>query len=86
MTAEILQSYAIWAALAAAGLGTLGEWLHARRVARVSTLAFGPGGRARRWTLAAPAIRVLALSGLAWSLVTLISFNNFVREIGRAHV
>ena len=80
MTAEILQSYAIWAALVAAGLTVLGEWLHARRVARVSVLAFGPGGRARRWTLVAPAIRVIALSGLAWSLVTLVSFNNLVRD------
>ncbi len=80
MTAEILQSYAIWAALVAAGLTVLGEWLHARRVARVSALAFGPVGRARRWTLVAPVIRVIALSGLAWSLVTLMSFNNFVRD------
>ena len=80
MTAEILQSYAIWAALVAAVLAVLGEWLHARRVTRVSALAFGPGGRARRWTLVAPVIRVIALSGLTWSLVTLVSFNNFVRD------
>ena len=80
MTAEILQSYAIWAALVAAVLTVLGEWLHARRVTRVSALAFGPVGRARRWTFVAPVIRVIALSGLAWSLVTLISFNNFVRD------
>lgn len=83
MTAETLQSYAIWAALGAAGLTALGEWLHAGRTARVSTLAFGPGGRARRWTLVAPAIRVIALSGLAWSLVTLISFNNLIRDRDR---
>ena len=80
MTAEILQSYAIWAALVAAVLAVLGEWLHFRRVTRVSALAFGPGGRARRWTLVAPVIRVIALSGLTWSLVTLVSFNNFVRD------
>ena len=80
MTAEILQSYAIWAALIAAVLAVLGEWLHFRRVTRVSALAFGPGGRARRWTLVAPVIRVIALSGLTWSLVTLVSFNNFVRD------
>jgi Ca-activated chloride channel family protein len=83
MTVELLQSYAIWAALAAAGLAVIGEWLHARRLARVGTLAFGPNGRARRWTLVAPAIRVIALSGLAWSLVTLISFNNLIRERDR---
>jgi len=83
MTAETLQSYAIWAALAAAGLAALGEWLHAGRIARVASLAFGPGGRARRWTLAAPAIRVIALAGLAWSLLTLISFNNLIRDRDR---
>lgn len=80
MTAEIFTLYAIWAASTVAGLTTLGEWLHARRVARVSALAFGPSGRARRWTLVAPAVRVLALSGLAWSLVTLISFHNLIRQ------
>jgi Ca-activated chloride channel homolog len=80
MTAEILQSYAVWAALVAAGLAVLGDWLHARRVARVSALAFGPVGRARRWTLVAPVIRVLALTGLVWSLITLISFNNLIRD------
>ena len=83
MTAEILHSYAVIAALVAAGLVVLGEWLHARRVARVSSLAFGPGGRARRWTLFTPAVRVLAVGGLVWSLVTLISFNNLTREQDR---
>lgn len=83
MTAELLQSYAIQAALAAAALAVAGEWLHARRLARVGTLAFGPGGRARRWTLVAPPIRVIALTGLAWSLITLISFNHLTRERDR---
>lgn len=83
MTAELIQSYAIWAALVAAGLAVLGEWLHARRVARVGTLAFGPVGRARRWTLVAPPLRVISLAGLAWSLVTLISFNNLIRDRDR---
>lgn len=83
MNPEILQAYAIWAALAAAGLAVVGEWLHASRSARVRTLAFGPADRARRWTRVVPAVRVLALSGLSWSLVTLISFSNFVRESER---
>ncbi len=83
MTADSLQSLAIWAALAAAGLAALGEWLHARRCARIGTLAFGPSGRARRWTIAVPILRVLALTALAWSLVTLVSFNNLVRERNR---
>lgn len=83
MTAEALQSCAIWAALAATGLGALGEWLHARRCARIGALAFGPSARARRWTLAAPVLRVIALTALAWSLVTLASFNNLTRERNR---
>jgi len=83
MTAESIESYSILAALGAAGLGALGEWLHARRIARVSTLAFGPGARARRWTLAAPFARVIALAGMAWALVTLIAFNNLIRDRDR---
>lgn len=83
MNPEILHLYAIWAALAAAGLAVSGEWLHARRVARLSALAFGPGGRARRWTLVVPALRVIALAGLAWSLVTLVAFNNLIRDRDR---
>lgn len=84
VNAEILQSYAIWAALAAAGVGAFGEWLHARRIRRVGALAFGPGERPRRWTLVAPFIRVIALAGLAWSLITLISFNHQIRDRNRA--
>lgn len=83
MTAEILESYAIWAALATAGLAALGEWLHARRTRRVGALAFGPAGRARRWTAVVPALRVLALAAMAWSLVTLIAFNNLARDRNR---
>lgn len=83
MTAEIIESYAIWAALAAAGIGALGEWLHARRTGRVSALAFGPGGRARRWTVVVPIVRVVALTALAWSLVTLVAFNNLTRDRNR---
>ncbi len=86
MNAEILQSYAVWAALIAAGLAAVGEWLHARRIGRLSDLAFGPGGRARRWTSLAPALRVIALAGLVWSLVTLIAFNNLIRERERHSV
>lgn len=80
MNAEIIQDYATWAALVVALVAALGEWLHARRVARVSALAFGPVGRARHWTRVVPALRVVALSGVVWSLITLISFSNFVRD------
>ena len=83
MNAETLQSYAIWAALAAVVLGAFGEWLHARRINRICALAFGPRARARSWTLVTPTLRVIALAGLAWSLVTLVAFNNLIRERNR---
>ncbi len=84
MNAETLHIFAAWAALATALLASAGEWLHSRRIARVNTLAFGPGARPRRWTLVAPFLRVLALSVLAWALVTLVSFNNMTRDRNRA--
>jgi Ca-activated chloride channel family protein len=83
MTPENIHAYAIWAALAAAGLATLGEWLHSRRLARLGALAFGPPARPRRWTALAPVLRICAVAGLAWSLVTLIAFNNLVRDRDR---
>jgi Ca-activated chloride channel family protein len=83
MTAEEFESYAILAALAVAGLAAIGEWLHARRTRRVAALAFGPRGRARRWTAVVPMLRVISLSAIAWSLVTLVSFNNVSRERNR---
>jgi len=58
-------------ALLTLALTALAEWLHARRVARVARLAFGPGGRAAAWTRAAPAARVLGLTAAAWGAATL---------------
>ena len=83
MTQDEIIAYATWAALASAALTATGEWLHARRVARMSRLAFGPANRPRRWTTLAPTLRVLALAGVAWSLVTLIAFNNRSRDRDR---
>lgn len=80
MNPETIHLYAVWAALAAAGLGALGEWLHARRVARISPLAFGPGGKPRIWTKVAPFVRMAALAGIAWSLITLLAYNQLTRE------
>jgi Ca-activated chloride channel family protein len=59
-------------ALAALLLALLAEWLHARRVRRMGRLAFGPDGRARRWTFVAAPLRVLCLTAMAWSLLTLL--------------
>lgn len=80
MNPESIHLYAIWAALAAAGIGSFGEWLHARRIARLSPLAFGPAGKPRVWTKAVPIVRVAALAGVAWSLVTLLAYNHLTRE------
>ncbi len=60
------------ATLGAALLVLVGEALHAVRVRRIAHLAFGPGGRARRWTLLAPLLRVLAAALLAWGFATLL--------------
>ncbi len=80
MTPDAIHLYAVWAALAAAALAACGEWLHGRRIARLGSLAFGPVGRPRLWTRLTPGIRVLALAGLAWSLVTLIAYDNRSRD------
>lgn len=80
MTPDTIHLYAIWAALAAAALAACGEWLHSRRVGRLGPLAFGPPARPRIWTRITPVIRVMALAGLAWSLVTLIAYDNRARN------
>ncbi len=58
-------------ALAAAALMGLAEVTHARRVRRLSALAFGPRRRPAVWTLAAPTLRVLAAAAIAWALASL---------------
>lgn len=83
MNAASITTYAIWAALAAGGLAAWGEWLHARRIARIGALAFGPDARPRRWTKLVPPLRVVACAGIAWALVTLIAFNNLARDRDR---
>lgn len=80
MSPDSFHLYAIWAALAAAALAACGERLHGRRVERLGSLAFGPTGRPRIWTRVTPVIRVLALAGLAWSLVTLVAYDNRSRN------
>ena len=62
---------ALWVALGTGVFALLAEGWHARRTRRVARLAFGPLGQARVWTRLAPALRVLALTAMAWGLVTL---------------
>lgn len=47
------------------------EFTHHRRTARLAALAFGPGMKPGSWTKAAPALRVLAITAVAWALTTL---------------
>lgn len=62
-----------FAAVAVAVVLTLvGEVLHARRVARVAALVFGPGGRPAPVALAAPLLRPVAVGLLAWGFATLL--------------
>lgn len=51
------------------------ERLHARRIARAAHLAFGPGGRPRRWAQAAPWLRCSGTALLAWGAATLLSYD-----------
>src|SRR6186713_2828953 len=58
-------------AVAVLVLSALAEGLHARRVQRMSTLAFGLDGRPRAWTRAAVPLRVMATGLVAWGLASL---------------
>lgn len=63
---------ALYVALGAFLLTMVGEVLHARRVHRLRHLLFGPRGAPAAWASAAPFLRILASSALAWGLTTLI--------------
>lgn len=53
-------------------LASLVEVLHMRRVRRLAVLAFGPRGRGTLLAQWAPAIRVGALTAIAWGLCSLL--------------
>lgn len=55
-------------ALLVLAASALAEVLHGRRVRVAARLAFGPEGRARRWTVVAPFLRCLSLAAFAWGL------------------
>ncbi|MEC9046736.1 MAG: VWA domain-containing protein [Planctomycetota bacterium] len=63
---------ALYVALGAFLLTMVGEVLHARRVHRLRHLLFGPKGAPAAWASAAPFLRILSSSALAWGLTTLI--------------
>ncbi len=70
------------AMLAVALVMLVAETLHSRRVRRVAHLAFGPDARAQRWTLFAPALRVLSATALAWGMATLLTIEPQVHVSG----
>jgi Ca-activated chloride channel family protein len=60
------------AAVAVCMVAASAELWHARRVRRVSRLAFGPSERPAAWARSAPLLRVAALTAAAWGLTTLL--------------
>jgi Ca-activated chloride channel homolog len=73
-TASIF-AIALLAAVAALLLATFGEWMHAKRTARIARLAFGEAGRPARWTVIAPFVRVLGLTLTAFGAAILFQFD-----------
>lgn len=53
-------------------LAALAERLHSRRCRALGNLAFGPSAEPNTWTAVVPFLRVLAMTALAWALVTLL--------------
>ena len=68
MNPELL---AIVAAVVVLLLTLWAERWHSARIERASRLAFSPTGVPRTWTLAAPAMRAVAMAGLAWGFTLL---------------
>ena len=70
-----MQSSHIIIAFAVLVIVGIAEWLHARRVARVARLAFGPSGRASRWTIVVAPSRTIAAALATWGLMFLVTYD-----------
>ena len=70
-----MQSSHIIIAFAVLVIVGIAEWLHARRVARVGRLAFGPSGRASRWTSVVAPSRTIAAALATWGLLFLVTYD-----------
>lgn len=66
---------ALLLAAAVALLVALAEMLHARRVARVARLAFGPRGKPAFWVPAAPVVRCIAAAAATWGAAVLFAYD-----------
>jgi Ca-activated chloride channel homolog len=62
-------------ALGALLVASAAEWLHARRVARVSHLAFGPRGKPSLWVEAVPSLRCASVAAIAWGAAALAQYD-----------
>ena len=70
-----MQSSHIIIAFAVLVIVGIAEWLHARRVARVARLAFGPSGRASKWTIIVTPSRTIAAALATWGLLFLVTYD-----------
>lgn len=68
-------------ALAVGVVVVIGEWMHAGRMRRVGRLAFGEGGKPRRWVTIVPLLRVCAAIAVTWGLLILMSLDPRVQEV-----
>ena len=72
---ELPSNIMVWAFAAATLFGLLAglaEWLHSRRVGRISGLAFGPTRRPALWARIVPVLRTVAVASLAGALTILM--------------
>lgn len=75
MVAELIAAVVLILAVGA-------EQLHARRCRRVAALAFGPSERPQFWARFAPALRMLAITSLAWGFSTLLFLAPKIHKAG----
>lgn len=68
-------------AVVATAVVSLAEWMHARRVARVARLAFGPTGRPAAWARLAPALRVVGFGLATFGAMVLLRFDPIETEV-----
>ncbi len=83
---EMIDFAAIAAAIAALAMTAVAEAIHARRVAHLSSLAFGPERRPAAWARVAPLLRIAAMTALAWGLVTLLFLEPSRWSAGDGHL
>ncbi|MFO0808478.1 MAG: vWA domain-containing protein [Gemmataceae bacterium] len=72
----------VLATVAAVLVSLVAEVIHARRVARLAPLAFGPNRRPAHWAYAAPFLRATAVGLLVWGLGTLYLLKPKVHKQG----